>query len=221
MPRHWQTSKCLIENWMAVLSEHFAECSEPRVLTELSGPGSVLGTCTRLWRIAGPRCPAAAVDLTLHDAYPLGILMGMRLPRSVRERFLAYGRAGGRARAERMSPQAQRTVARRAAVQRWIRVRFGAPSFEILGLPGGKIIDTGLAALAADQETTESLLVCLAAPRLRREGVPLPCNLWPDADLRLYRRLERTDEDLAHARYLAYLRQAASFADACAQTRVA
>lgn len=106
-------------------------------------------------------------------------------------------------------------------MRRWIRVRFGAPSFEMLGLPGGKIIDAGLAALAAEQETTESLLVCLAASRLQREGIPLPRNLWPDADRRLYRLLERTDEDLAHARYLAYLRQAASFADACARMRAA
>lgn len=144
----------------------------------------------------------------------------MKLPRSVWERFRAYGRSGGRARAKRMSAQALRTAARRAAVRRWIKVRFGTSSFEALGLPGGKIIDTGLAALAAGEETTESLLVCLAAPRLRREGVPLPRDLLPDAELRLYRLLERTDADLAHARYLAYLRQAASFADACAQARV-
>jgi hypothetical protein len=167
------------------------------------------------------RLVAIPADFGFTDAYPLGIIMGMRLPLSVRERFRAYGRSGGHARAERLSPQALRMVACKAAIRRWIRVRFGAPSFETLGLPGGKIIDTGLAALAADEETPESLLVCLAAPRLRREGVPLPRNLWPDADLRLYRLLERTDEDLAHARYLAYLRQAASFADACARTRAA
>lgn len=143
----------------------------------------------------------------------------MKLPRSVWEQFRAHGRSGGRARAKRMSPDALRTAARRAAVRRWILVRFGASSFESLGLPGGRIIDTGLAALAAGEETPESLLVCLAAPRLRMEGVPLPRNLWPDADRRLYRLLERTAADLAHARYLAYLRQAVSFAEACAQMR--
>jgi len=144
----------------------------------------------------------------------------MRLPKSVRERFRAYGREGGCARAARMSPDGRTRVARQAAIRRWIRVRFGAPSFRALGLPGGEIIDAGLAALAAGEESIEGLLVSLAAPRLKREGVPLPHDVFTDADVRLYRLLERTSGDLAHARYLAYLRQAASFADTCSNARV-
>ena len=144
----------------------------------------------------------------------------MRLPRIVRERFQAYGRTGGRTRAARMTPEARRTVARRAAIRRWIRVRFGAPGFQALGLPGGEIIDAGLAALAGGEESVESMVVSLAAPRLRREGVPLPHDVFTDADLRLYRLLEQTSGNLAHARYLAYLRQASSFADACSAARV-
>ena len=145
----------------------------------------------------------------------------MKLPKSVRERFRAYGRDGGRARALRMSPESRKTVARKAAIRRWIRVRFGAPGFEAAGLPGGETIDAGLDALAAGEETIEGLLVSLAAPRLKREGVPLPRELFPNADMRLYRLLELKSGDLAHARYLAFLRQAASFADACADTRLA
>lgn len=144
----------------------------------------------------------------------------MKLPKSVREQFRAYGRDGGRARASRMSPEARRIVARKAAIRRWIRVRFGATSFENIGLPGGEAIDSGLAALAAGEESIESLLVSLAAPRLKREGVPLPRELFPNAEVRLYRLLERTGGELAHARYLAYLRQATSFADACASSRL-
>ena len=143
----------------------------------------------------------------------------MKLPAAVREQFRAYGRSGGHARARAMSPNSRRAVARQAAVRRWTRARFGASSFHDLGLPGGEIIDTGLAALAAGDETVESLLVSLAAPRLRREGVPLPRDVFADADARMYRLLERTAGDLAHARYLACLRQAASFADACALAR--
>ena len=119
-----------------------------------------------------------------------------------------------------MSPEERRSVARNAAIRRWIRVRFGAPGFEAIGLPGGEDIDAGLVALAAGEESIESLLVSLAAPRLKREGVPLPNDLLPDADVRLYRLLEQTEGDLAHARYLAYLRQVASFADACVDARV-
>ena len=144
----------------------------------------------------------------------------MKLPRTVRARFQDYGRTGGRARAARMTPEARRTVARQAAIRRWIHVRFGASGFGALGLPGGEIVDAGLAALAAGHESVGSLVVSLAAPRLRREGVPLPNEVFTDADLRLYRLLEQANGDLAHARYLAYLRQILSFADACSTARV-
>jgi hypothetical protein len=105
-------------------------------------------------------------------------------------------------------------------MQRWIHARFGAPDFHAAGLPGGEIIDAGLAALASGEETIESLLVSIAAPRLKREGVPLPRDIFPDPEIRLYRMLEKSGENLAHARYLAYLRRAQSFADACARARV-
>ena len=145
----------------------------------------------------------------------------MKLPKSVREQFRAYGREGGRARASRMRPEARKAVASKAAMRRWIQARFGAPGFGELGLPGGDVIDAGLAALADGEESIESLLVSLAAPRLRREGVPLPRDVIADADVRLYQRLEESSGTLAHARYLAYLRQVESFANACAGARVA
>ena len=81
------------------------------------------------------------------------------------------------------------------------------------------MVDKGLDDLAAGRETSESLVVSQAAPRLRREGVPLPAVCIPDADRRLYRLLEETHGILAHARYLARLRQIASFADACRGAR--
>ena len=122
--------------------------------------------------------------------------------------------------ATRMSCEARKRMARQAAIRRWTRVRFGAPHFKELCLPGGEIIDAGIAALAADQETLESLLVSLAAPRLKREGVPVPARVFADADTRLFRLLEQTSGGLAHARYLAYLRQITSFADACSAVRL-
>ena len=145
--------------------------------------------------------------------------MLMRLPKSVRDQFRAYGREGGRVRAARMSPASRKIVARKAAIRRWTRIRFGVSSFEALGFPGGRAVDAGLAALAAGEESIESLMVSLAAPRLRREGVPLPHDVMANADVRLYRLLEQTSADLAHARYLACLREVASFADACASVR--
>jgi len=140
----------------------------------------------------------------------------MKLPDDIRKRFVRYGRQGGKARALRMNAERRREIAQRAASSRWIRARFGASSFAELGLPGGEIVDAGLAHLADGTVSPESFAVSLAAPRLRREGVPLPAHsVHTDPEDRLYALLSTTAGDLAHARYAAYLDQMTSFADAC------
>lgn len=139
----------------------------------------------------------------------------MRLPPSLLAEFKRQGREGGLERARRLTPAVRRAIARRAAIRRWTRARFGSARFEDLGLPGGALIDKGLDDLAGGIESPESLAVSLAAPRLRREGVPVPEECLRDADWRLYRLLESRNSELAHARYLAWLRQMASFAEAC------
>ena len=143
----------------------------------------------------------------------------MRLPSEIREQFRRYGREGGRKRAAGMNAEDRKAVARRAAISRWVRARFGASSFAELGLPGGAAVDTGLVDLAWGRVTAESLLVSLAAARLRREGVPIG-SPHTDPEDRLYRLLEERGEDLAHARYRAYRRQIVSFADACRTARL-
>jgi hypothetical protein len=143
----------------------------------------------------------------------------VKLPPEVLEQFRRHGRAGGRKRAARMSSDARRAVARLAASARWIRQRFGEPTFEAAGLPGGAVVDAGVADLAHGRVTVESLLVSIAAPRLRREGVPIGDAL-ADPEERLYALIASTAGGLAHARYGAYLRQAVSFADACRLARV-
>lgn len=141
------------------------------------------------------------------------------MPEEVREQFRRYGSMGGRRRAAKMSAAARSAVARRAAAARWISRRFGDRSFEHLGLPGGEMVDTGLADLAYGRTTPESLAVSLAAPRLRREGVPVGTVL-DDPERRLFEVLSRTEGDMAHARYNACLRRLVSFADACRTARV-
>ena len=143
----------------------------------------------------------------------------MRLPTEIRERFRSYGRQGGLARAARTDASERRRTARRAATTRWVAERFGVRHFTDLSLPAGNTVDQGLADLAAERVTPESLLVSLAAPRLRREGVPIG-RVESDPERRLYSLLEQTEGDFAHARYKAQLRQIASFADACRLVRV-
>jgi hypothetical protein len=142
----------------------------------------------------------------------------MELPPEVLAQFRRHGRRGGKARAARLSAQARRAGARRAATARWIRERFGSTDFASLGLPGGELVDRGLADLANGVTSTESLLVSLAAPRLRREGVPVGA-VEPGADERLYALLAETEGALAHARYNALRREVVSFADACRLAR--
>lgn len=143
----------------------------------------------------------------------------MEMSDEIREQFREFGRLGGLRRAALTSRARRRAIARRAGAARWIKHRFGASSFERLGLPGGDVVDTGLADLAHDRESPESLAVSLAAPRLRREGVPVG-NVHDDPERRLFEHLSRTEGDLAHARYNAYLRRLVSFADACRLARV-
>lgn len=143
----------------------------------------------------------------------------MDLPPEVLDQFRRHGRRGGKARAARLAPEARSAGARRAATARWIRERFGAPDFASLGLPGGALIDAGLADLAAGVTSAESLVVSLAAPRLRREGVPLT-NVEPDPEERLYELLQETEGDLAHARYNALRSEVVSFANACRRARI-
>lgn len=142
----------------------------------------------------------------------------MRLPDSIRKRFADYGRQGGKARAAKMSADARRATASRAAASRWIRDRYGASSFAALGLPGGETVDTGLAHLRDGTISAESLVVSLAAPRLRREGIPVG-SVQSEPEDRLYEILSAAMGDLAHARYAAHLEEIASFADACRLAR--
>ena len=143
----------------------------------------------------------------------------MKLPSEIREQFRRYGRKGGRARAARISPEERTRIARLGAAARWIRFRFGASRFHDLGLPGGDTVDAGLTDLACGRTTVASLLISLAEPRLRREGVPLGA-VEADPERRLYDLLTQTEGDLAHARYGAHLRRMVSFADACHVVRV-
>ncbi len=142
----------------------------------------------------------------------------MQLPSDVRARFRRHGRTGGHARASRLDSATRTGIARRAAMARWIRKRFGKACFEDLGVPGGEIVDVGLADLAHGKVSAESLAVSIAAPRLRREGVPVGAT-HADPEERLYDLLSRRSPGLAHARYGAYLKQMASFADACPRQR--
>jgi hypothetical protein len=86
------------------------------------------------------------------------------------------------------------------------------------GLPGNDIVDAGLRDLSQGTESVESLLVSMAAARLRELGLTVP-SPFQDPELRLYRRLAAVHGAAAHARYNALVRRLVSFqrAAACAK----
>ena len=77
-------------------------------------------------------------------------------------------------------------------------------------LPGGDLIEAGLADLARGRESVAALLVSIGAPRLRRIGVPVPRPV-PGPERRLYDLLYREDPDAAHGRYNGWIRRLVSF----------
>ena len=72
------------------------------------------------------------------------------------------------------------------------------------------MIERGLADLQAGRESTEALLVSIGAPRLRALGLAIEQPL-PDAERRLYDRLDVQDADSAHSRYNALIRRLVSY----------
>jgi hypothetical protein len=78
-------------------------------------------------------------------------------------------------------------------------------------LPGGDLIEKGLADLHAGRETIEALLVAMGAPRLRTIGLDLPRNLPENPEHRLYHLLALDDSDSAHSRYNALVRRLVSY----------
>ena len=84
----------------------------------------------------------------------------------------------------------------------------------LTALPGGDLVEEGIADLTRGVETIPALLVSIGAPRLRRMGLPVPEPAIPSPEHRLYDRLAETDPDSAHSRYNALVRRLVSFENA-------
>jgi hypothetical protein len=85
-----------------------------------------------------------------------------------------------------------------------------AVSDSMQALPGGDLIERGIADLNAGRETTEALLVSIGASRLRSVGIELPSPIeFPEH--KLYLLLARDTDDAAHSAYNALIRRLVSF----------
>jgi len=90
--------------------------------------------------------------------------------------------------------------------------------FVMQGIPGAELIGKGLADLARNEETVESLLVSIGSPRLRTLGVPLAAA-FDNPEHRLYELLGRAHGDNAHGQYNALVRLLVSYERALACAR--
>ena len=77
--------------------------------------------------------------------------------------------------------------------------------------PGEDLVFQGIADLKDGRETVHSLLVSIGAFRLRRAGIEVPPNEFPNPEHRLYLLLSSEDSDSAHSRYNALIRRLVSF----------
>lgn len=78
-------------------------------------------------------------------------------------------------------------------------------------IPGGDLVEQGLADLAAGIESIPSLLVSVGAPRLRALGIAVAGEAFSKPEHRLYLRLAAEDANSAHSRYNALVRRLVSF----------
>jgi hypothetical protein len=85
---------------------------------------------------------------------------------------------------------------------------------DLEALPGGDLVQEGIADLARGIESIPSLLVSIGAFRLRRIGLPVPDAVIGSPELRLYEKLAESDSDSAHSRYNALVRRLVSFENA-------
>ncbi len=87
---------------------------------------------------------------------------------------------------------------------------------EIVSLPGGELVQRGLADYEAGLVTPASCLVAIGWPRLERAGLALPAPasaLFPQPEMQLYQLLGGEPGD-AYSRYNSLLRRLISFEQA-------
>lgn len=82
---------------------------------------------------------------------------------------------------------------------------------EVFLKPGEDLIQQGIHDLAQGLETIPALLVSIGAPRLRRLALPIPTQVFPSPELRLYEKLKQSNPNASHSQYNALIRRLVSY----------
>jgi hypothetical protein len=95
------------------------------------------------------------------------------------------------------------------------------PAYEIAGLPGAEIVIAGLTDLTDSRISESALLVLIAAPNLRRQGIDVPeaKGVALPYEHRLYELLSSENNEAAYSRYNSLIRRIVSFERALAWRR--
>lgn len=80
-----------------------------------------------------------------------------------------------------------------------------------MSAPGEDLIEQGVRDLAQGLETIPALVVSIGAPRLRRLALPIPRQVFPSPEHRLYEKLRRANPDASHSQYNALIRRLVSY----------
>jgi hypothetical protein len=87
-------------------------------------------------------------------------------------------------------------------------------------LPGGDVVEQGLADLERGIESVPGLVAAIGSPRLRSLGIAVPLTTTTESpELRLYALVSTPDDNGGHARYNALIRRLVSFERALACER--
>ena len=134
----------------------------------------------------------------------------------VRAYLAEIGRKGGtRSRRTLTAEQARAMVAKREANRAPRRFERLGDDWHLRDAPGYDIVRDGLTDIANGRESVNSLLVAIAAPKLRFLGIEVPPQ-QKGAEERLFDLLELEHGDAAHGRYNAWIRRMVSFSRAVA-----
>lgn len=81
---------------------------------------------------------------------------------------------------------------------------------ELQAIPGGDLVERGIADLKRERDSIEALVVSIGAPRLAMAGISVPPPI-PSPEHKLYARLAEEKANGAHSAYNALVRRLVSF----------
>ena len=147
--------------------------------------------------------PVATGSAEVRQLRALNMTLGSRTCSCVNQRCRSYRPAGG--------PLPAKPAGRTGLLEAVVALPAILAWMDMDALPGRELVGQGLADLRAGRMSASAYLVLIGADRLRKAGVEVPDAFAENPEHSLYALLAAEDEDSAHSRYNAMIRQLVSF----------